>query len=239
VIYVLTCSRGDGFDYLEQLLDRWEENLPPPTVVCDVSQRSAEEQVADETFLRSLVPMVVPYRRPEGTLGGNKLAYWHCLELAAAAGADALILEDDVEPCTNALRRMSIFEIPRDLGFVTFFAPVVFQGGKQYPGLWRTPTPLHGTQAIKFSRATLRALVDWGSTPESLAHSASDMAIANATIRLGIKHGAHCPELVQHTGDLSSVSPSLKLADRFRTSLTFPGRKFDALSLYAVNKAFL
>lgn len=240
-IYVLTCARGEGFEYLVQLLAAWDENFPPPTVVCDVSQRSAEEQLADVTFIRSLgVSTVVPYRRPEGSLPGNKLAYWHCLELAERIpGADAVILEDDVEPCTNALRRMAMFEIPADLGFVTFFAPAVFQGKKQYPGLWRTPTPLHGTQAIKFSARTLTALVEWKTDPEFLKFSASDSMIGLASFRLGIRHAAHCPELVQHTGAVSAVSPGLTLDDRLRSALTFPGRNFDALSLYSVNKAFL
>jgi hypothetical protein len=178
-------------------------------------------------------------KRAAGELAGNKLAYWEALRCGLDVAGDLVVLEDDLMLCRNAGRRMCLFEMPEDLDLVQFFSPFILQGDRPLPGLWRPPpAALLFTQAVKYSTRTLAALVDWQSSPDFRAFNISDQALSVALPRLGLRYGVHSPDLVQHAGALSSITPGDTLEQQNRSSRCWPGREFDALALYGRNDLY-
>lgn len=237
-VVVLTCARpedGEPFRYFDATVAQLEEQRAGVDVemhvVCDVTRADVAPTLPEGWELHK-------FARPAGTFQGNKLAYWHALRIALTRNADAaLIFEDDVDFAINALRRMVSFPIPRDLSFVMFYCPAVFQNPRVFPGLWRTPTPVIGTQAIKFSRDALRSLDEFSRLHAFQAHTASDEMLEGARAMLGMKYGAHCPEIVQHVGDESAVDFGADLSHRWRRAHTF-AKQLDAMALYARDEYF-
>ncbi len=233
-VVVLTCPRDGAHEYLHQtigFLEREAEDV-------DFARQLVSDETDDAVALSVPGWTVTQFMRPAGTLKGNKLAYWRALEVALdvateTGSGEALVFEDDIALCNGALRRMATFPIPRDCDFLMFYAPAVLQGAHSFPGLWRTPTPVMGTQAIKFTRRTLARLLEWKDALDFQKFTASDQALELARILLGMKYAAHCPELVQHVGEKSIDSPGWNLdSHRWRRALTF-SPKLDAMALYA------
>ena len=238
-VVVLTCARpeeGEPFRFLARSLAQMEFERAGgaafrPIVVCDNTRSDARPTLPAGWEL-------VSYTKPDGSLPGNKLPYWEALRVALDAGGDGgIVFEDDVDLCGNALRRMCTFPIPSDLAFVMFYAPAVFQAAKVFPGLWRTPTAVIGTQAIKFTRDVLQRLWDFRTLDHFMAYTASDQILDHARVLLRLKYGAHCPEIVQHVGDESAVDYGADLSNRWRHSVTFV-RQLDAMSLYSRDELF-
>jgi hypothetical protein len=237
-VVVLTCARpedGEPFRYLDATIAQLEAERPGVTfdgiVVCDNTRSPASPKLPHNWALHS-------FTRAADTIAGNKLAYWEALRVGLSRETDAaIVFEDDVLLCPNALRRMATFPIPPDLGFVMFYSPAVFQNPRVFPGLWRTPTPVIGTQAIKFSRAALRKLDEFSHFEAFNQYHASDQILELARAMLGMKYGAHCPEIVQHVGDESAVDLGADLSHRWRHAQTF-ARQLDAMALYARDELF-
>jgi hypothetical protein len=235
---VLTCARPEDvepFRYLDATIAQLEEQRAGVDVeghvVCDVTRDERVPTLPEGWELHK-------FARPAGTFQGNKLAYWFALRLAMINGSDAgLVFEDDVDLAANALRRMVSFPIPRDLSFVMFYSPAVFQNPRVFPGLWRTPTPVIGTQAIKFKRDALRKLDEFSRLDVFNSFTASDEMLEGARAMLGMKYGAHCPEIVQHVGDESAVDLGADLSHRWRRAHTF-AKQLDAMALYARDELF-
>lgn len=227
---VLTCARGDDpwasiTRTLEQL-DR--ENLP------DV----AKYIVCDGTYEGPQPPgwRVVHFHRPPGALHGNKLAFWHLLE-QALPGEDLVALEDDIELCKNAARRMVTFPVPVDLAWVQFCSPHLLEAKAQV-GLWRPPRCSSAfLQAAKFRGAALDAIIRFRHVPLFQQYTASDQALSLAALACDLAYGAHCPDLVQHAGEHSAVDDGQPLAD-WRRARSWPGPAFDAMKLFAVDDRF-
>ncbi len=263
-VWILTSPRASDepfayFEHLAQQIDR-ESPTCERHVVVDAGEEVFAELVGN-TGLEA--PWQFHrYERPLGTFkGGNKLPYFHLLELARAqAPMDAIVLEDDVELCANAITRMLTFPIPADVAWVQFFSAWTFcdkklAGGpdprpwRPHPGLWRVPNLLQGCQAIKYPARTLVALDDWRRRdPEWQKYQESDVSIGLAQQRLGLRGACHSPDLVQHIGDVSVVSHGMldeagivdeqlrEFANNTlaaRISATWPGRGFDAMRLFA------
>jgi hypothetical protein len=238
-LVVLTCAR-DGeqpFVYLDDTLRQIEAeraagvDVVEPTIVCDHTASDNRPDIPIGWTLES-------FGRPPGTLRGNKWAYWAALATAERAGTDdALILEDDLEFAPNALRRMALFPVPADLAFVMFFAPAILQAPKMFPGLYRVPAPVICCQAIKYSRAGLRRLLDWQSSLGFEAFVESDQSLDRARAELALKYGAHCPELVQHVGATSVANPGEGLEYDFRRAKTF-ARRLDSMALFARDELY-
>lgn len=233
-LVVLTCPRDDDepFGYFNGTVAQIERerafgaDVVAPAVVCDQSASSLSPTVPRGWGLRL-------FARPPGTIHGNKWAYWEALRVALEADVDGgVILEDDVAFCPRAVARMALFPIPEDLGFVQFFAPASLQVAKMYPGLWRTPAPALCTQAIKFTRSTLKRLLAWADSQSFASFKESDQALELARVELGIKFAAHCPELVQHIGAKSAATPGEGLEYDLRHSKTFSAR-LDAMALFS------
>lgn len=254
-IYVMTSPRPgeDRWLYFRPLVaaikrEGWEDGL---YVLVDGTEEDAAE-------VAELAPGWMVHRhakRPDIWLGGNKWPYWRLLELAretTPALGDAVLLEDDIELCRNAIGRMALFPIPRDVDGVHFFNGFYFRGEKTHPGLWRTPAGVMGCQAIKFPRRTLDRLVEWKSAEEWQKHNESDVALGLAQARLGLRFGCHMPDIVQHVGAVSLVSHGMMEqadipkegrgdADRTlggRVSINYPGPRYDAMGLFAVHDLY-
>jgi len=254
-VYVMTSPRpgDDRWLYFRPLVEAIKREDPPNPlyVVVDGTEEDAAE-------LAELAPgwMVHRHQREPGNwLGGNKWPYWKILELARDTSGpfgDAVILEDDVELCRNAVARMTLLPVPRDLDGIHFFNGFYFRGERVHPGLWRTPAAVMGCQAIKFTRRCLERLVDWRTKPEWQKFNESDNAIGLAQARLGLKFGCHMPDIVQHVGAVSVVSHGMfaeagvpedgrRDADRTlggRVSVNYPGARFDAMSLFSAHELY-
>ncbi len=253
-VFVLTSPRKteDPWQYIKALTKHVAtEDFPGPKwIVVD----GTPEQAAELAGVVTGAWAIERFARPEGMwLGGNKWPYWKLLELAldqVGADGEASVLEDDIEFCLNALTRMSLFPIPPDVDLAQFFSAWVFGVGlaEPTPGLWRTPTPLAGCQAIKFPARTLKKLVAWGKVPEWQKYNESDVALGLAIQRLSMRIGTHMPDIVQHVGDVSVVAHGMlseagvtdeltrAVADRSlggRISINFPGKHFDAMKLFS------
>ena len=252
VIY--TRNRGDGegggFEYLTatwaELEPTWASRVEPhatlaPAVLIDVSERSADESADDERAVRTIVGgdvLVRTFDAEVSTFGGNKHAYWAAIQLALEQSADdLLILEDDLSFCGNGFLRMLTFPIPVDLDWVSFFGPHILLHGRAWAGLWRTPAPSFGTLAIKFRRAPLQKILAWSrSSPDFGRFKVNDQALDLCRKDLGLRWALHVPELVEHTGVKSTQGDSM--SDN-RRAQSWPGPRFDALSLYSRHDLFL
>lgn len=262
-IFVLTSPRAtaEPFSYLHHTLKQIHgEGLAAHVVVDGLEQLAFEDFASDLADLGDFTSY--RFERPAGSFkGGNKLPYFHLLELALEAGGDVVALEDDLELCENAMLRMITFPVPKDVAWVQFFSAWTFRDEKiagiasserapwrPHPGLWRVPSPLQGCQAIKYPHRTLEQLVDWKRRdPEWGKYNESDVALGLAQERLSLRNACHSPDLVQHVGDSSVVSHGMmdeagvEGADRAaaddslvgRRSVTYPGRSFDAMRLFA------
>lgn len=237
-LLVLTCARtrnteGDPWQYIKQTLPEIDAEAVPGLgrgIVCDGHYEGP----------RPPGWIVYEYERPPGNLrAGNKLPYWHLLRVGRDLGGDLVALEDDVTFCKNAVRRMATFPVPEDLGWVQFFSPMVIRNFDTWPGLWRPPkTSSSFLQAAKFPPRTLQQLIYWQeNAPEFALASASDDALSIFSPKLGLNYGVHCPDLVQHVGELSEAQEDMKkLGDR-RTSVCW-SPDIDAMALYQRDELF-
>jgi hypothetical protein len=164
---------------------------------------------------------------------GQKRAYWRALaaglEEARKAKTDRiLILEDDVDLCTNALEYMERARLPREVDFVTWF------DGHAIPP--RSRQGIYPVLAQSFF--CLQGVTWWPSTAETLLASPMTGAwkelhsgdILIAKILRGRHYGVHVPNLVQHLGDQSICNPGQGLSG-VRVANNYPGARFDALTL--------
>jgi hypothetical protein len=255
-LYVLTSPRKTGDDpwhYVRGVFAAAEsERTPNPRwLVCD----GTAEDVQQLSAIAGRSWTVVRYDRPEGQwLGGNKWPYWRLIELAAeltGPGDEALLLEDDLEFAPNALLRMLSLPVPADCHVVSFFNGFLFRQPKLHPGLWRTPAPVQGCQALKYSRAALELLVRWKASDfEWQKFNESDIALGLAQERLRMRFACHLPDVVQHVGNVSAVSHGMMIeagitevsaADRSlaeRTSINYVGPHFDCMRLFAFHDLY-
>ncbi len=256
-LFVLTSPRkmDDRWHYVREIVHQAQvEKLDNPKwMVVDGTPEDLVE-------LQALAPAwnICRHDRPIGQwLGGNKWPYWRLLELAKEETRDldeALLLEDDLTFPINALTRMVTLRNPRDVDVMQFFSGFLFKERQTFPGLWRTPAPVQGCQALKYSAAALARLVDWSKNPEWQKFNESDVALGLAQQRLGLRFANHLPDIVQHAGDVSRVSQGMlveagiddqatkDIASKSlagRTSATYVGDNFDCMRLFCRHDLFL
>ncbi len=258
-VFVLTSPRkmDDPWHYVRAVIAAAEtEHIPHPKwIVVDGTPDEAEQLVS----IAGPSWGVVRYERPPGQwIGGNKWPYWRLIELAhelTPTGDQALLLEDDLEFAPNSLLRMLTLQVPRDCNAILYFNGFLFRQKQTHPGLWRTPAPVQGCQAIAFSRTTLELLVRWArDDDEWQKFNESDVALGLVQERLRLRFASHLPDLVQHVGNVSAVQHGMldeakiddaevvSLADqslRNRTSLNYVGPHFDCMRLFARHDLYL
>lgn len=236
-LLVLTCARSreaDPWKYIRATLPgidadpitQERRGLPAPIkkgIVCDGKYDGPRPPGWD----------VYEFTRPPGTLRTkNKLPYWHLLQIGLDLGGDLVALEDDLLFSRNAIQRMASIIVPGDLAWLQFFSPRVLRSWDMYPGIWRPPLSSSTfLQAVKFPRRTLEQLVAWQLEPAFTMFGESDNALAMAAAKLGLDYGTHCPDLVQHVGEISEAQDDTDELHKWRTSECWGGEAFDCMQL--------
>lgn len=188
---------------------------------------------------------------------GSAKTFVRALETALEACPDLerlTFLEDDVEVCRHFFRYLSFTEIPPDLSLVTWFTyefpsearmhEEASRQGWQHPGTYGVPVLARRScrnfilaQCVTLTRGTVDRLLRCPRVHDWVEENGHDEMPAWA---LGDSpYAAHFPVLVQHTGGLSSaVAANRKTVPEgrdpqagARTSPSYVGRDFDALSL--------
>lgn len=243
-VLILTCARRglpDPWQYISELIAQLQAEDAPVRhgIVCDgaYSGPRPEGWTIFEFDRAGAAPEADPELSPGFTthlraFRGNKLPYFHLLDVGRKMGGEIVALEDDVILSRNAIRRMISFLVPRDLAWVQFFSPRVLTGPDSYPGLWRPPLGSSlFLQATKYPAWALESLCQWKEThPKSICFAESDTSLALAAKILSMKYGVHSPDLVQHRGESSEANEGSTL-DKWRISQCWGGKAFDCLSL--------
>lgn len=131
---------------------------------------------------------------------------------------DAILLEDDVQPCKNAVRMMYSTVVPDDCAFVTFYR---WSEDESYAGgsFW-------GAQAIRMSARMIRDIQLGRHDPP---YNAQDVWLGHVSKSMGLRWEAFPVALVQHVGADSLVSPGARLEGLRSPSGYFPGEDWDAM----------
>jgi hypothetical protein len=216
-LYVMTCPRGGGVSYLGHTLR--QANAQP---------WEGERVVwSDGELDRKLVPD--GWRIEERPRRGppNTHAFWELL--ADAAGADALVLEDDLELSPGFLPYAARIGCPSPLAYVSWFDPLTQRRSINVQfGLLVDAQALLPAQARTWPARTIDLLLKAGPGPNP---SAGLDACAAAALG-GLLAGVHVPSGVQHRGLLSSVNPGLGLTDD-RISQSWLGNTVDVDRVFA------
>ncbi len=180
------------------------------------------------------------FKRPPDTLRTkNKLPYWFLLKVGLDLGGDLIALEDDLRFSKNAIGRMASLIVPADLAWLQFFSPRVLRAWDFFPGIWRPPLSSSTfLQAVKFPRRTLEALIAWQLEPEFSMFQESDNALAIAAAKLRLDYGVHCPDLIQHVGQVSEAQDATDQLHEWRTSSCWGGEDFDVMKLHERNDLY-
>jgi hypothetical protein len=259
-LFIMTSRRPgpEPFGLLLHTLEQLEEEkLPADTLKCVVVDGNEDDFATVRELVDDFgqVATVELFTKPAAAkLGGNKLVYWAILGLAAKLERDALILEDDLENSARALERALMFPVPEDVDLVQFFSGWTLTDERMSFGLWRTPAPFAGCQAVKYPLRTLERLVGWSRiSVEFQNFTASDQAVSVAQRRLGLRVANHCPDLFEHDGKQSAVDAGImeegnivdddsieraKNSLRGRRSHTWRGKNFDCMRLFAGHELF-
>lgn len=171
--------------------------------------------------------------RRVGPRGGGVDFRWMVGEICV--DMDAVLIEDDVQPCTHAVERMDEIEVPDDCGAVSFYDAgdtigSLYAGHKS--GIHKVPASgpnelgFHGAQALRLPRWLLARMQSGQFDPP---HSGQDVWVGRLLHRLGLQIAVTCPSLVQHVGDDSLCSPGAKLTGARAPATNFPGEDFDAM----------
>lgn len=220
MIAVMTSPREGGVSYLDAVL-----------ADVDSSATSANRVVVSDTL--SYRPAVhagwrlVNFERPVPGRE-NRFALWRCLGLAAEAGEDLVVLEDDIRLCRNAAWYMERFDLPKGVDMMSFYAPF---GANVPDGVWRARMHIFMFgQALKFPATKARELA---SRYEEMCgdprRGGSDAVLQLFGERLGWTYGVHYPSLVEHVGAVSAVGNGDLTEERKAAS--FLGLAFDAQGL--------
>jgi hypothetical protein len=229
VVVVLTCERDldDPWAYLRSAIKSFGP-LPYGTLAmlcCDGEYRGPR------------LPgwVIVELEQRQGG-NGNTLPTWRAWRAAVeeSAGysppARILFLEDDVIACRHAIDRAFALGVPSDVALVQYFNAWAFRTHE--PGFYRPP-PMRFlcNQALCWNRSALERVIETASKAEAPYHRAADTALASVLDELGLTFAVHVPDLFQHTGDSSALTPGERLGAR--QSSTFPGTGWSAMQLFA------
>lgn len=203
-IYVLTAPRdtADPFEYLRHTVD----------------QIDRQESQAYRAIVVDGMPGDLPRfdgwdvirAHKEGP--GNRNAWFSLFEAAVTVGGAALCFEDDIEICAGGVKRMVDFQVPADLAAVRFFTPRVV-APSYGNGLHRLPLSVDRKQgalflqALKWRPEALIALSEFRGHPDYHVTPSADQTVGKACSILGLSIASHKPDLVQHVGHKSKMTP--------------------------------
>ena len=144
---------------------------------------------------------------------------------------DAIILEDDVQPCVNAVPKMIATMVPSDCAWISFYD---FGGPNGYytgatPGIYKHLNTLFwGVQAIRV-RSDVLARAWRGEFADLSPTEGQDVWWGRIADRCGLGMAWLCPSLVQHVGRDSLFAAGSDLVGNRAPSPRFPGEDWDAL----------
>lgn len=148
---------------------------------------------------------------------------------------DAILFEDDVQPCVNAVQRMAEITVPDDCGAVSYYDAGDTVGhlyAGMRTGLHKVQASIngdlgfHGAQALRLPAWLIRRMQAGEFDPP---HAGQDVWVGRLVHRLGLKIAVTCPSLVQHVGDDSLCHPGSGLDGARKPADNFPGEDFDAM----------
>lgn len=186
---------------------------------------------------------------------GTRVSLWRLFSYVIEHGFDqALVFEDDAIVVRNAVSFMLDFEVPPEIGFVTFFDSYECEEGTPY-GLYIRPTIATDGWGFRYSQCilipvrTMRFLLNaypdpteiivrtsedhhgipvlqgiWRKGDKNRADNAIGFALAGSPWP---RYAVFVPTLVRHIGVASSASPGP--FDKRKIERNIPGPDFDAL----------
>lgn len=170
---------------------------------------------------------VVRWRGPNGGPSDHRTMIAHL-----DPTMDAILLEDDVQPCVNAVPAMVATEVPADCAWVSFY-----DWGGHYtqpePGLYRHgyEKAFWGVQAIRVPARVLAKAWKWRTEFSHLSLTeGQDVWWGRIADCLNLKKAFLCPNLVQHVGRDSLFAAGGDLTGVRAQSTRFPGEEWDALA---------
>lgn len=197
-----------------------------------VDSRTLFYSAADAAAAPSLPAGWKLVRRP-GPRGGGVDFRWMVGQLDPTM--DAILFEDDVQPCRNAVAAMVAIPVPDGCGAVSYY-----DAGDTIGSLYAGHTtglhivPASGPSNLGFHGAQALRLPAWLITRMQAGefdppHTGQDVWIGQLLSGLGLNIGVTCPSYVQHVGDDSLCSPGATLSGVRAPASNFPGEDFDAL----------
>lgn len=169
----------------------------------------------------------------EGPRGGGNDFRWMIENLNPHM--DALLFEDDVQPCVNAIEKMTQIEVPDRCGAVSFYDAGdtvgslyagMSSGIHEVPASGPNNLGFHGAQAFRLPAWLIARMQDGEFDPP---HSGQDVWVGRLLASIGKRIAVICPSLVQHVGDDSLCSPGAKLSGARAPAANFPGEDFNAM----------
>lgn len=220
-LYVITAPRPGGVSYLDRTLRLLDlQSWTGPKIVWSDGPVPALASVPAgwEVSVR-------PRRGPP-----NTHAFWDLL--GDAAGDDAVILEDDVEPCAGALPLIEAVGAPHiDLAYVSWFDPITKAGGP-IPGTVLVPASrILPMQARTYGAGVIATLLAAGPGPRP--EGGADACVARA-LGTGRRAAVVSPSLFQHVGHVSAVGAAQGLTGD-RVSASWLGPDVDARHLFSLD----
>lgn len=198
----------------------------------------------------SILPCTVYYSAP---VTERELALppgWHCVrrngpqrpgpdfrwmlgELSPVV--DALLFEDDVQPCRRAVEKMIAMEVPDGCGALSYYDAGDTVGSLYSAGCTddvaiipaNGPADLgfHGAQALRLPAWLIMRIQDGEFDP---VHVGQDVWLGRLLERLGLSIGVTRVALVQHVGHDSLATPGARLEGARAPAANFLGEDFDA-----------
>ena len=143
---------------------------------------------------------------------------------------DALVFEDDVQPCRNALLAMYGAKVPDDCAFLSFYDIGGRYTKRSYHGIVRADPAdgWWGNQALRLPWWVIRDFNN--GRYEACFSNAQDTWLGNIARDRRLSIGVSAPSLVQHVGEDSLCNPGAGLTGIRGPSPMFPGQDFDALT---------
>lgn len=161
---------------------------------------------------------------------GTRKALWTILHRAAHLHVPNLLhFEDDVRVSRNAVKAMSLIEVPPEFGALLFFSQRALP---ETPGIHAHPegVGLWGMQSLKVPARSLAKFADAATKPVSEYDFSCDVWLGEQ-----LRAAFYFPALVRHIGAETAIPAQRNFGitgrDAHRAGLHYAGDDFDAMTL--------
>lgn len=141
-----------------------------------------------------------------------------------------VVFQDDIAVCRNLSRYVSEVELPDDYGVLSLYRPSHYDSGPDDSGFIPAPDQQNtwGACALLMEREIADHIVEH---PQLQGDRYLDRCIGRAVADMGLKTYYCVPSLVQHAGEISTISHNQGGACGRRAAADFVGAEFDAADL--------